>query len=313
VGLDTKDDAAVYRLDASKAIVVTTDFFSPVVDDPFDFGRVAAANALSDVYAMGGRPLVALNIVAFPSADLPLRILQRILAGGAQVATEAGCALVGGHSIEDPEPKYGLAVVGLVPPHRVFRNVGARPGDRLLLTKPIGTGVITTAIKRRRARPKEIRVATELMATLNRTASEVLVRHARSVHAVTDVTGYGLVGHLLEMLEGSKAAARLDAAAIPILPAARRLAAEGIFPGGTRANLSSAGKRLIFHGSVAADETFALLLADAQTSGGLLVAVAPRSAARITAALAAEGVQAHTIGRITAGRPRIVVDGTASR
>jgi selenide, water dikinase len=308
VGLDTKDDAAVYRLDSAKAIVVTTDFFSPVVDDPFDFGRIAAANALSDVYAMGGRPLVALNIVAFPSNDLPLQILQRILAGGAQVTAEAGAALVGGHSIEDPEPKYGLAVVGLVHPSRVFKNVGARPGDHLLLTKPIGTGVITTAIKRRRARPAEIRAATELMATLNRAASEVLVAHARSVHAVTDVTGYGVTGHLLEMLEGSDVAAVLDASAIPILPAARRLAAEGIFPGGTRANLVSAGKRLVLRGSLAADETLALLLADAQTSGGLLAAVSPRSAKRIQAALADAGIESFHIGRVTEGRPRIVVE-----
>lgn len=298
----------MYRLDAAKAIVVTTDFFSPVVDDPFDFGRVAAANALSDVYAMGGRPLVALNIVAFPSRELPLKILERIMAGGAQVAAEAGAALVGGHSVEDPEPKYGLAVVGLVHPGRVFKNIGARPGDHLLLTKPIGTGVITTAIKRGQARPGEIKAATELMATLNRVASEVLIRHARSVHAVTDVTGYGLLGHLLEMLEGSGVAAALDAAAIPILPAARRLAAEGIFPGGTRANLASAGKRVVFRGVLADDETFALLVADAQTSGGLLAAVTPRSAAKIRAALAAAGVEAFDIGRITGGRPRIVVD-----
>jgi selenide, water dikinase len=307
VGLDTKDDAAVYRLDAAKAIVVTTDFFSPVVDDPFDFGRVAAANALSDVYAMGGRPLVALNIVAFPARDLPMRILQRILAGGAQVVGEAGAVLVGGHSVEDPEPKYGLAVVGLVHPRCVFKNVGARPGDHLILTKPIGTGVITTAIKRGRARPKEIRTVTELMATLNRTASEVLVAHARAVHALTDVTGYGLLGHLLEMLEGSKVAAELDASAIPILPAARRLAAEGIFPGGSRANLMSAGRHVEFGGALASDETEQLLLADAQTSGGLLAAVTPRSAAKILAALEAAGVNAVDIGRIRAGRPRIAV------
>ena len=297
----------MYRLDADKALVVTPDFFSPVVDDPFDFGRVAAANALSDVYAMGGRPLLALNIVAFPSRELPLKILQHILAGGARVTSEAGAALVGGHSVEDPEPKYGLAVVGIVHPRKVFKNVGARPGDHLLLTKPIGTGVVTTAIKRGQAKPREIRAATELMATLNRVASEVLVAHARSVHAVTDVTGYGLLGHLLEMLEGSRVAATLHASAIPILPAAKRLAAEGIFPGGTRANLTSAGSRVVFRGAVAGDETFALLVADAQTSGGLLAAVAPRSAAKIVAALAESGIEAFDIGTIEAGRPRIVV------
>lgn len=308
VGPETKDDAAVYRLDASKALVMTTDFFSPVVDDPFDFGRVAAANALSDVYAMGGTPVLALNLVAFPSNTLPMRVLQRILAGGAEVAGQAGATLVGGHSVEDPEPKYGLAVLGLVHPRRVFKNVGARPGDRLLLTKPLGSGIVTTAIKRKLARPADIRTVTRIMATLNRAAAQVLVEHHGSVHAVTDVTGYGLLGHLLEMLEGSKVAARIDASVIPVLPAARRLAARGVFPGGSKANLKTAGRRVVFRGALAEDEAVQLLLADAQTSGGLLAAVGARRAARLGAALADAGVEVVDIGEITPGRPRIVVE-----
>jgi selenide,water dikinase len=289
-------------------LVVTTDFFSPVVDDPFDFGRIAAANALSDVYAMGGRPLLALNIVAFPTRQLPLRILQRILAGGAKTVADAGAVLVGGHSVEDDEPKYGLAVVGEVSPGRVFRNVGARAGDRLVLTKPLGTGIVTTAIKRRLARPKEIREVTEMMARLNDAAAGVLTEHHRGVHAVTDVTGYGLLGHLLEMLEGSKVGARLDASAIPVLGAARRLAAADVFPGGTRANLNAAQTRLVLRAAVQDDATLPLILADAQTSGGLLAAVAPRRVAKIIAGLRDADVPAAEIGEITQGRVRIVVD-----
>ena len=308
VGTETRDDAAVYRLDAKRALVITTDFFSPVVDDPFDFGRVAAANALSDVYAMGGKPLVALNLVAFPSKSLPMRVLGRILEGGSDAITEAGAALLGGHSVEDEEPKYGLAVVGEVPPRRFFRNVGAKAGDVLLLTKPLGSGIVTTAIKRDLVRPREIRDVVAVMGALNRTASEVLVAHHRSVHACTDVTGYGLAGHLLEMLEGSGVAARLAFDAIPVLPAARRLAAQAVFPGGTKANLEAAGAKLKFIGSRRDDDTLRHLVADAQTSGGLLAAVAPRSATKILAALERAGIDAHRIGALTPGRPKITVE-----
>ena len=307
VGTETKDDAGVYLLDRRRALVVTTDFFSPVVDDPRDFGRIAAANALSDVYAMGGRPLLALNLVAFPSGTLPLSVLGEIMDGGSEAVSEAGAVLLGGHSVEDPEPKYGLAVVGEVVPSRLFKNVGARPGDRLLLTKPIGSGIVTTALKRKLARPKEVREVTALMATLNRAAGEVLSAHYRSVHAVTDVTGYGLVGHLLEMLEGSSVAARLSASAIPVIPAARRLAAAGVFPGGTRANLRAAGSKLRFEGALRDDEAGQLVIADAQTSGGLLAAVSRRAAPRIVAALEDAGVHAATIGEVVGGRPRVVV------
>ena len=197
VGTETRDDAGVYRLDAKRALVCTTDFFSPVVDDPYDYGRIAAANALSDVWAMGGHPLVALNLVGFPSKTLPLSVLHDILRGGADVVRESGAVLLGGHSVEDDEPKYGLAVVGEVHPAKVFTNVGAMPGDALILTKPLGTGIVTTAIKRGNARPAEVRDAISVMATLNRAAGEILSKHSGSVHACTDVTGYGFLGHLL--------------------------------------------------------------------------------------------------------------------
>ena len=307
VGTETKDDAGVYRLDSRRALVVTTDFFSPVVDDPYDFGRVAAANALSDVYAMGGRPLLALNLVAFPSKDLPMSVLGRIMEGGGAMVQEAGASLLGGHSVEDPEPKYGLAVVGEVSPKRLFRNVGGRAGDKLVLTKPIGSGIVTTALKRKLARPKEVKVVTEVMATLNRAAGEVLAEHWRAVHSATDVTGYGLLGHLLEMLEGSETAARLEATQIPILAAAKRLAGEGVFPGGTRANLRNAGRKVRFHGALKHDEATQLIIADAQTSGGLLAAVAPRSLPKVLADLESRGVSAAVIGELVAGRPRIDV------
>lgn len=301
------DDAGVYRLDRGRALVVTTDFFSPVVDDPYDFGRIAAANALSDVYAMGGQPLIALNLVAFPSNDLPLSVLGKIMEGGGAAVQDAGAVLLGGHSVEDSEPKYGLAVVGQVAPARLFKNVGARPGDQLLLTKPIGSGIVTTALKRKLARPKEVRIVTEVMATLNRDAAQVLGAHYRSVHAVTDVTGYGLLGHLLEMLTGSKVGARLSASAIPVLDAARRLAAAGVFPGGTRANLRAAGRTVKFQGEVRDHEAMHLIIADAQTSGGLLAAVSRRSAPKIIAALEEAGVLAARIGEIVEGRAAVLV------
>lgn len=312
VGTETKDDAGVYRLSATRALVCTTDFFSPVVDDPYDYGRIAAANALSDVWAMGGRPLVCLNIVAFPTKALPIRVLGRILEGGAAVIGQAGAVLLGGHSVEDPEPKYGLAVVGEVHPKRVFANVGARRGDVLILTKPLGSGVVTTALKRKLARPKEVKEAVEVMATLNRAAGEVFAAHHRTVHAVTDVTGFGLLGHLLEMLDGSELDARLVFDQIPLLAGAKRLAAEDVFPGGTRANLEAArkAKGVRFHGSLAKASSSQLLVADAQSSGGLLAAVSARSAPKVLAALreampAPQWVQ--SIGVLAPGRGRVEV------
>jgi selenide,water dikinase len=308
VGTETRDDAAVYRPDRrarGQAIVFTTDFFSPVVDDPFDFGRIAAANALSDVYAMGGTPVLALNLLAYPAATLPATVVAKILEGGSAACGEAGVTIGGGHTIDDPEPKFGLAVIGWVDPKHVWRNVGARVGDELVLTKPLGAGVVTTAIKRGLAKPAEIRAATRGMATLNRDASDVLRRFGGAVHACTDITGFGLLGHLLEMLEGSKKGARLSYAKVPLLPGTQRLAALDAFAGGTRANLEHASKRLRV---LVDDPHAALLLADAQTSGGLLAAVASKSAARIVGALAQRGVAAARIGTITRAPIRITVE-----
>jgi selenide,water dikinase len=306
VGTETRDDAGVYRLDAKRALVCTTDFFAPVVDDPYDYGRVAAANALSDVWAMGGRPLVCLNIVAFPSKTLSLSVLGKILEGGADVVREAGAVLLGGHSIEDTEPKYGLAVVGEVHPRRVFKNVGARPGDVLLLTKPLGSGIATTALKRGLLRPRETREVVDVMATLNRAAGEVLAEHHRGVRAVTDVTGYGLLGHLLEMLEGSSVDAEISYSALPRLRSVERLLAADVAPGGTRSNLRAAGSRVHWGGALVTDASAQLLVADAQTSGGLLASVSARAAPKIVEALRRAGFVAE-VGRMLEGRGRIRV------
>ncbi len=304
VGSATRDDAAVYRLNSTTALVFTTDFFSPVVDDPFDFGRIAASNALSDVYAMGARPLMALNIVGFPARTLPLEILEKILSGGAAAAAEAEMPIVGVHSIDDPGPKYGMAVLGLATPSKVLTNVGARPGDKLVLTKPLGSGVVATAIKKGLASPEETREVTELMASLNKDASLALMAHRRGVRACTDVTGFGLLGHLMEMLEASGVGARLRASEIPILESARRHAAASVMPGGSRANLAFLGDKVTFEGNLAEDETERLLLADAQTSGGLLASVSSRYLERVLDALGDSGA---VIGEIVAGEPSMTI------
>lgn len=308
VGSATRDDAAVYRLSAKKALVFTTDFFTPVVDDPFDFGRIAAANALSDVYAMGAEPTMALNIVAFPSSTLPLEILERILAGGSAIAALAGMPIVGGHSIDDPEPKYGMAIVGMVDPSKMLANAGARPGDALILTKPLGSGTVTTAIKREKASEEDIRIVTELMATLNKDASAVLKANRRGVRACTDVTGFGLLGHLLEMLDASGVGARLFASRVPFIEAARRHAAAGAMPGGSRANLLAVADRVRFEGALAENETEKLLLADAQTSGGLLASVSPRHVDKVLLGLKDAGtLAAAVIGEIVEGEVGISI------
>jgi len=303
VGSSTRDDAGVYLLNETTALVVTTDFFPPVVDDAYDFGRIAAANALSDIWAMGATPLVALNLVAFPTKELPMDLLGEILRGGADVVDAAGALVIGGHSIEDPVPKYGLAVVGTVSPDAVLANAGAQPGDALILTKPLGSGVVTTALKRELASEAEREEVTNLMSTLNRAAGEVFSRLHTKVHALTDVTGFGLLGHLLEMLEASGVGADLQVGAVPILESARRHAAENCIPGGSRANLLSVEDRVEF-GEV--PETTRLLLADAQTSGGLLAAVAPEAVEELTEALVVAGVQGvSVIGEIMAGPSRV--------
>jgi selenide,water dikinase len=306
VGHETRDDAAVYQLSPTEAIVETVDFFTPVVDDPYWFGRIAAANAFSDVWAMGGRPIFALNLVAFPVKQLPVQILAEILRGGSEAAALAGAPVLGGHSIDDPEPKYGMAVTGLVHPERVLRNVGARPGDPLLLTKPLGTGLITTAIKRGIATPTQVAEVTAVMAELNRAAGEVLAASG-AVTALTDVTGFGLLGHAWEMAEGSRVVLRLDSSRVRVLPGARELAERDVVPGGTRANLDWVRPHVRFAPGI--DRATQLLLADAQTNGGLLAAVRPERFQDVLRLLADRGVEAVQVGEALApgGAPGLEV------
>jgi selenide, water dikinase len=278
VGFDTADDAAVYRLRDDLAIVVTTDFFTPIVDDPFDWGRIAATNALSDVYAMGGAPLLALNLVGWPREGLPFELLARVLDGGASVAGAAGCLIAGGHSIDDAEPKYGLAVVGTVDPAHVLTNAGARAGDVLVLTKPIGVGVISTAVKREAASAELLATAVAVMTTLNDTARDAAL--AVGVNAATDVTGFGLLGHLRELCVASGVGAVVDAATVPVIDGVRDLIGAGMVAGGTQRNHAFVAPDVDF-GDLALPEQ--LLLADAQTSGGLLLSVPPDRADRLLA------------------------------
>lgn len=295
LGIGTGDDAAVYRLSDETALVLTVDIFTPVVDDPYEYGLIAAANAFSDIYAKGGRPLLALNIAAFPRR-LPLDILAEMLRGGADKASEAGVLIVGGHSIDDPEPKYGLAVVGLVHPARFVSNAGARPGDALYLTKPLGLGVITTGIKQEKTPVAVAEEAVRVMSALNRSASEAMLE--AGARACTDVTGFGLLGHLYEMVEASGAGARINAAAVPILDGARELAGQGAVAGGTARNLEWLEGKVRWGEGV--DGITRILLADAQTSGGLLIASAPERAGALEDALRSHGVETVArIGQIT--------------
>ena len=297
VGHETRDDAAVYRLSATEAVVETVDFFTAVVDDPYWFGRIAAANAFSDIWAMGARPLFALNLVAFPVKTLPLEMLAEILRGGSEAAALAGAPVLGGHSIDDPEPKYGMAVTGLVHPDRILRNVGARPGDVLLLTKPLGSGILTTAIKRGVATEAEVRQVTEVMAELNRAAGEVLASTG-AVTALTDVTGFGLLGHAWEMAEGSGVAIRIDSASVPVLPGVREHALKDVVPGGSKANLEWVRPHAHFADGL--DQASRLVLADAQTNGGLLAALQPDRVVGVVSLLADRGVKAARVGEVRA-------------
>jgi selenide,water dikinase len=305
VGSATADDAAIYKLNDDLALVLTTDFFTPIVDRPYDFGAVAAANALSDVYAMGGKPLTALNLVGFPDQKLPVEVLADILRGAADKAKEAGIAIVGGHSIKSEEPIFGLAVVGTVHPARVLANAGARPGDALVLTKPIGLGIITTAAKNGEDRLGAIEEAIKVMATLNRRAAEVLERF--EVHALTDVTGFGLLGHLRNMTSASGVTARIWAEAVPALAAAKEYVQAGIAPGGTHANWRFLADWVSYDADVTKE--MQLLLCDAQTSGGLLASVPAQAAAGLVETLHKASVAAAAImGRIeSAGAGKIVV------
>lgn len=297
VGLDTSDDAGVYKINDDIAIVQTTDFFTPIVDDPYDFGQVAAANAISDVYAMGGVPITALNIVAFPISTLDHQILSNILKGAGDKLDEAGAALVGGHSIDDPEPKFGLAVTGTVHPDNVWTNTGAQPGDKIILTKPIGVGIMTTSIKRNLLTDDEIKQVTEVMTTLNKTASETLRDY--HVHASTDVTGFGLLGHASEMAAGSNVGLVIDHESVPILPRTRELAVEGAVPGGTKSNYNHLLDIVSYPAQMAEIDRW--ILCDAVTSGGLLVSVKADEAEEIVASLIGKGVMAAEIGEISAG------------
>jgi selenide,water dikinase len=291
------DDAAVIRRDGETALVLTTDFFTPIVDDAYTFGRIAAANALSDVYAMGGRPLYCLNLVCWPRETLSLDDLSEVMRGGADVVRQAGATIVGGHSIDDPEPKYGLAVVGEVRLAHLTTNAAARPGDWLVLTKPLGTGVITTALKREAASPGTIEAATRTMTALNDGAARAA--QAAGARAATDVTGFGLLGHLRSMLLASGASARLWAGAVPFLPDVRSLAEGGHIPGGTKRNLDAVAGSTIFADDIPPVDR--LLLADAQTSGGLLVAVRPEAGPTLLEALRHEGTLAAAHIGVVAG------------
>jgi len=299
VGSTTGDDAAVYRIDDRSAIVVTLDFFTPIVDDAHDWGRIAAANALSDVYAMGGRPVLCLNIVGWPVDELPLELLADVLEGGASVAADAGAMVVGGHTIDDPEPKYGMAVVGFADPQRLMRNDAAAAGDVLFLTKPLGSGVIATAIKRGVARPETITRAVEVMSTLNAAAAQAGAE--AGVRAATDVTGFGLLGHLQRMLEASGVAAVVDADAVPLLPDARELAAADVVPSGTLRNITHVTPFVAYDDGVARD--LRVVLADAQTSGGMLLACPARRSDALAQALRERGVEAARIGEVREGAP----------
>ena len=295
VGAETLDDAAALAVSDDLAILFTADFITPLVDDPRAWGRIAAVNALSDIYAMGGRPLAALNLVCWPS-ELSMELLTEVLRGGQDAAAEAVCPIVGGHTVADKEPKYGLAVIGTVHPQRILRNRGARPGDRLYLSKPLGTGIITTATKADFASADELASAVGSMGTLNRAAAEVAV--VAGARAFTDVTGFGLIGHLTEMLGGDPAlGAQLSLATLPVLPGVWTHMAQGMIPGGAYRNRAAYAERVRF--APGADGQAELLLYDPQTAGGLLAAVPPTAEATFERDAAARGVKVVRIGEFT--------------
>lgn len=300
VGLDPPDDAGVYRVSDDLALIQTVDFFTPVVDDPYWFGRIAAANALSDVYAMGGVPKTAMNLVGFPRGRLDLAVLRHILSGGLDQLREAGVALVGGHSVEDPELKYGLSVTGFIHPDRILAKGGMRPGDRLVLTKPIGTGVVNTAVKAGMAGPDLVERVTRLMDRLNRDAAAIMSRYP--VHACTDVTGFGLLGHLAEMVTASDLGVRLEAARVPVIPECRELAAMGLLPAGAHRNREF--RECLVDAAPGVERVLVHLLFDPQTSGGLLISVAPEAAESLAAEIRDHGdPDAAVIGKVMSAPP----------
>lgn len=292
VGFNTADDAGVYRISDTQALVQTVDFFPPIVDDPYFFGQIAAANALSDVFAMGGRPLTALNIVGFPLGKLPIAVLTEILRGGAEKITEAGAVVVGGHSIKDSELKYGVAVTGIIDTDKIVTNAGAKVGDCLFLTKPLGTGLITTGIKRNAVSRELSDLVIRTMAALNQTAAELMMKHG--AHAATDITGYGMLGHSYEMAAGSRVALRIFSRALPLLPDVLALAAAGMIPGGAKDNRAFLdGKVTLSHGL---DQNLEHVLFDPQTSGGLLIAVPPENAEALKVDLQTHGLPHQQVG-----------------
>lgn len=304
VGFEGSSDAAVYRLRDDLALVCTVDFFTPIVDDPFWFGQIAAANSLSDVYAMGGRPILALNVVCFPKKGLPKELLKEILRGGCQKVQEAEAVLAGGHSVDDPEVKYGLSVVGVVHPERYLTNAGARPGDRLFLTKPLGLGIVATAIKGNLATESLVQRAIEIMATLNKGAAEAMLEVG--AHAATDITGFGLLGHALEMAEASEVELVVEAHKVPVLQEALELVSMGMVPEGDYENIRFCEKKVKVEGNI--EESLLTILYDAQTSGGLLISVPEDKAPLFWERLLAKGVfEAAEIGFVRQGSPRVVV------
>ena len=295
MGLERADDAAVYRLTDEIALIQTVDFITPIVDDPITFGEIAAANSLSDVYTMGGRPLCAMNIVCFPSKVMDIAVLQAVLRGGLRKMREADAVLAGGHSVEDPELKYGLAVTGVVHPSRILTKGGALPGDRLVLTKPLGTGIVATALKAELADPGEVQAFAASMATLNRSAADAMLGF--EVHACTDVTGFGLVGHLCEMLEETDLGVILHHASLPLLPGVSRYAALGLLPAGLYRNLEYRQAAVEIAGQV--PQHIRDVLFDPQTSGGLLIALPPEDARALAGILQSTGTgTAAVIGEV---------------
>jgi len=305
VGISGLDDAGVFLIDENRAIVQTVDFFTPIVDDPYDWGRITAANALSDIYAMGADPLTALQLVGWPRDTIPFDVLGHVIEGGLEVMREAGCTVLGGHSVDDPEPKYGFAVTGVAPPGDITTNSAARPGQILMLTKPLGTGIVATAAKHGVAPDEVVEAAIAMMVTLNRGAANAARRVGAK--AVTDVTGFGLLGHLSEMTRGSHVSAEIEAASIPVLEGVLPLVAAGEIAGGTKRNLAAV-ESLVTFTNISDDITW--VLADSQTSGGLLIAVDEPLSDALEQALADEGVLGSVIGQIT---ERTFKDGPSGR